>query len=441
MSRSPGAVAIAIALALLASACSTRSIWLTDWSTGRWSSQGPALLESADPELEAPQQLVASSGELRAIPLKWEPVLVGRVAGYLVERAATREGPFERLAQVSGRLNTRYVDAETVPPAGPSDEPTAAPEDGVTWFYRVRTFSESGQPAVSASSITTATTAPPPGAPEDLRAYSRQPRQVPLSWSASEDPLVHGYRVERSPTARGPFELVAELEGRHETTYIDVGLGDLRVFYYRVIATNSRGGLGSPTDPVQAVTKPEPLPPVKLHAAEQRLGINVLAWEPNVEADIVEYRVLRTRAGADRAAVVAVVPGDSSRVEDRAVGAGETMDYSIVAIDRDGLESSPAEPIRVVGEGYRLEASVEPGGVRLHWDGRAEEGYHGGHVFRQGLFQWRDLGFSAEDGFLDTSVEPGRRYRYSVVLETPDRQVAPRSQSLEVAVPEAAPDA
>ena len=64
-----------------------------------------------------------------------------------------------------------------------------------------------------------------PATPEDLRAYSHQPRKVPLSWRASDDPNVTGYVVDRSPTYRGPFEELARIDGRFETVYVDTDLG------------------------------------------------------------------------------------------------------------------------------------------------------------------------------------------------------------------------
>ena len=68
-------------------------------------------------DLPPPEGLRAVSGELRKVPLKWDPLLTGDVGGYLVERALTREGPFERLAPIAGELATTYIDHVTSPPS------------------------------------------------------------------------------------------------------------------------------------------------------------------------------------------------------------------------------------------------------------------------------------------------------------------------------------
>jgi fibronectin type 3 domain-containing protein len=434
--------AVALGLSLLG--CATDIRWLPGFRQ-----ESPAKISqlSLEPtaDLPAPEGLRATSGELRMVPLKWEPLLTGDIGGYVIERAAERDGHFEQIAKVSKRLTTTYLDRNTVPEAPPvSAAPTPDPildeapprRDGITWFYRVRAYASNGRLGSRASSLAVATTAPPPEAPEDLRAYSRQPRAVPLSWRASEDPNVVGYRVERSPTASGTFELLAEIDGRHQTVYVDSGLGDLRVFYYRVVAVNAEGGHGEASDPVRAVTKPEPLPPIGLHTIAKRLGANEVAWEPNVEEDLVGYRLYRTFEGEDSPALVASLDAGETSATDAAVGAGQKVAYTLVAIDRDGLESAPGDPIEVESERYGLSATVRPDGVHLEWRDRSEEGFRGGHVFRTALLQNKNLGFALENHFVDTAVRPGATYRYTVVLERIDQSLAPRSAPVEISIPE-----
>jgi fibronectin type 3 domain-containing protein len=248
---------------------------------------------------------------------------------------------------------------------------------------------------------------------------------------------VVGYRVERSPTASGPFELLKELDGRHQTIYVDQGLGDLRVFYYRVIAVNAAGGLGVATaQPVRAVTKPEPLPPIGLHTIDQSLGANTLAWDRNVEEDIVGYRLYRTLEGEDSPTVIASLASDEITAADDSVAAGQRVSYTLVAIDRDGLESGPANPIEVESEHYGLSATVRRDGVHLEWRDRSDENFRGGHIFRTALLQNKNLGFSLGNSFVDADVKAGTTYRYTVVLERIDQTLAPRSAPVEISIPE-----
>jgi fibronectin type 3 domain-containing protein len=186
---------------------------------------------------------------------------------------------------------------------------------------------------------------------------------------------------------------------------------------------------------VRAVTKPEPLPPIGLRTVEQRLGTNRLKWEPNVETDIEEYRLLRIREGADVPEVVASVPLDATTAEDDAVAAGERVAYALVAVDSDGLQSASSEPIGVECEGYGLSARGESDGVHLEWNPRAEEGFHGARVLRTRWFGGQELAFVHSDSYVDSDAKPGVSYRYVVILERPDSTRGPPSLPVAVEVP------
>lgn len=393
----------------------------------------PALIEGSPIALPPPEGVSAMSGELRTVPLRWDPVIGGDVGGYLVERAFAAEGPFTRVAVLAGSNTTLWVDNGA---KGTGTRSAAALGDGVTAFYRVRCFAESGRIGAEASGVVSAATAPPPEPPSGLRAYSHQPRQVPLSWKASDDPDVTAYRVYRSPSFRGPFEPLATVDGRFQTIYADTGLGDLRVFYYRVAALNRAGGEGRACEPVRAVTKPEPLPPLGLRVAAQRLGANRLVWEPNVETNLVGYRVYRERAGTESRELVTTLPPDQTSAEDTAVAADEPVRYSLVAVDEDGLASDPAQPIAVTSVGYEATATLRKDGVQLRWNPRTDEGYRGAHVYRHGLLSRSELGFVTGASFVDADAKSSGLRRYTLVLERGDKTLAPPSSPVEIRVPE-----
>jgi hypothetical protein len=416
----------------------------------------PVLYEGTDSNLPGPEGLRAKSGELRMVPLQWEALLTPDVGGYVIERATSREGEYERLATVANAHSTSYIDESAARPPPEPPPPTtteaidvAAPApavrddelpwtnglDAATWYYRVRAFTNAGELAAAPSSVVSATTAAPPEPPNELQAYSNQPRKVPVSWRASIDPTVTGYRIERSLSEFGPFETVAEIEGRHATNWTDQPLGDLRGFYYRIIAVNAAGGEGPPSEPpAQAMTKPEPLPPFELQITESRLGSNQLTWSPNVEPDVTEYRLLRQRGDGSNQ-IVAILPAWTLEAVDTEVGAGETVSYSLIASDGDGLESAPSTPRVVQSEGYGLRATPGPEGVHLQWYPRDDEGYAGARVYRHGILNQREFPPVGGSEFIDSDVVAARRYVYSVVLLDSEGHPAPRSKPIEVTIP------
>jgi len=374
-------------------------------------------------ELPAPSDVRARSGVFRAIPLVWDPAPQGDVAGYRIERAEAREGPFEEIVQLSGRGQLLYLD----------EGDTAHLSDAATRFYRVRSLDAEGRPGREASPVVVATTAPAPAAPHGLRAYSQHPRQVPLAWQASEDPLTRGYVVERSPARIGPYRRIAETHSRQQTAYLDHALGDLAVFYYRVSARNREGALGAPSPAVRAITKAEPLPPLGLRLTSQRLGANTLEWQPNVERDLSAYRLIRVGVEGTPE-TVATVPADVTTLLDSDVSSGEALSYQAVALDRDGLESRPSAPLGVRAQDYGLRVEATAKGVSLRWRPRWDEGYRGARILRKrGLFERRQRRVQS-DHFLDEEVEAGGRYHYVVTLEFPDGSPGPPSRPVEIFV-------
>ncbi len=408
-----------------------------DYFTPERAAEVPVLSEAPPARIAAVEGLRTLSGELRLIPLRWDPVLAGDVGGYAVERAIGAEGPFQRIAVVMGRFETAYTDRGTDLGAKQNARESAGDlGDGNTYHYRVRPFDSRGHLGAQVSPPQPGTTAPRPAAPAGFRAYSQLPREVALSWEPSADPTVAGYVVTRSPSANGSFRSVARPEGRFTTTWVDRELGDLRVFYYRVAARNAAGGASDPTAAARAVTKPEPLPPINVHISERALGRNVVAWERNVEADLAGYRVFRRREGAARDELVAEVSAETFRVSDDAVGAGERILYTLLAFDRDGLESERSDAAEGQSVDYGLRAEIEGSSVTLRWDEAVQRELAAVRVLRDGFFGDGEVARVTAASFVDRDAGAGSTQRYRLVGVRPDGGEAPASAVLEVTVPD-----
>ena len=349
--------AIALAAALLL-ACQT----LVDRVGRQLRREAPIDMERSV-DLLAPTGLRVNSTGARQISLAWDPVLVGPVSGYAILRAPP-EGAFAPVGRTGSRFETGYVDS------GRGAERLG---DGRTYRYRVHALDRGGSISLDHADVR-ATTDPPPEPPAGLRAYSNLPRRVVLAWDPNRSPDVSGYAVLRSPTLAGPWDRVAELEGRLTAVYEDPVPGDLRVLYYRVIAVNPFGGESDTSDPIRAVTKAEPLPPIGLEVADRQLGSIVLAWRPNVERDLHAYRVFRAErrsSGWGDERMIASLSRGEHAFTDARVACGQELRYRMRAVDADGLESDFSDPLEVTGEDLGLVAKRDPSHAwLLEWDAR-----------------------------------------------------------------------
>lgn len=369
-------VALALLAAMLGVACTGRFGWVTERMPG----SRPELTLERPSDLPPPEGLHATSTDDRRISLAWHPVLVGDVEGYAVLRSDAARGPYLQVARTDSRFATVVTDA------GESD---GALGDGRTYHYRVHPYDAEGRVSRSHAYLV-ATTAAGPEPPLDVQVYSNLPRRVVLSWEASAEVGVSGYTIYRCPSAAGPWERRAVIEGRMNTVHEDVVDGDLRVMYYRVGARNRFGNESGLTEPLRAVTKAEPLPPIELSVARRSLGRVDLGWERNVEPDLVRYEIWRAvrPRGVDPPEWgpeqhIGSVDADVTGFADRAVGCGVTLRYRLRAIDRDALVSEFSDTLEITGLDLGLELTPQEGGAwRLSWDPGRARGWRSIRVHR-----------------------------------------------------------
>ncbi len=391
----------------------------------------PALSETPNSALARVEGVRAVSGELGAIPLRWDASREAEVTGYVLDRAPHADGPFAFIATLSDRFRTVYVDRGLdLAPKRTAGQASGGLGHAETYYYRVRAFDRGGRIAAAAPTVVSGTTAAKPAPPGGVQAYSHLPRRIALRWLPASGPNVTGYVVSRSPSPSGAYATVARIEGRHQTLFLDERLPDLGVFYYRIASVDAAGAVGDPSGAERAVTKGEPLPPTGLRVAAQSVGANELSWEANVEPDLRGYQLLRRRAEGGEIEVVAELSFNATRAVDSAVAPGERVTYRLIAIDGDGLRSSPSDPLEISALDYGLRAHVTPEGVRLSWDAGAQAGFAETRVLAAGaLGSGNELGRSARAEFLHREGKPGARYQLIGVRK--DGSEAPASKLVE----------
>ena len=105
-------------------------------------------------------------------------------------------------------------------------------------------------------------------------------------------------------------------------------------------------------------------------------------------------------------------------------------------IEKGGFGIHMSGPsITVESVGYQLRATPGDDGVHLEWNPRREEGFLSARVYLHRPLRRSELAHVTGSRYVHTEVKPGRRYRYTVVLEKDEANPGPSSSPVEVTVP------
>ncbi len=295
------------------------------------------------PPPEPVRGLKGQSGEVRCVPLTWQPSPEMDVIEYHVFFARALDEQFVKLATVQGRTVTSFLHGG----ANPGDL-----EDEAAYYYRVSAVNAVGAFSAPGETVKVVTHQIPPVV-EGVAVESARPREVPVSWTPSADKAVTGYEIWRSLEGEDEWQQIKVLQDGQAARYLDRGgvqdpkkLGGLldgTNYAYRVIAFNAGGVRSSASAPVTARTKVVPATPANLRTISGLAGVVKLSWSANPEPDIRGYRV-EVSSREDRSfrelSFHESVPGSQLySAEESGLKVAVTRYYRVKAYDLDGLES------------------------------------------------------------------------------------------------------
>jgi len=385
--------------------------------------------------------LHASSGGLRHIQLFWEPSQDPTVKEYVIYRSQDKDGPFAKIGIVSGREQQTYVDKGQ--PSGYSRYGILA--DNSTYFYTIRTRNIVGVESVN-SPIVSAKTKGAPKPPTDVQAFDRQPKKVPLSWTAPPDPEVVGYAVFRSLRANGDFKQIDYVSGRESQQYVDDGswehpLKNNTTYWYRLRSVNVVEAQSPDSTTVHATTKAAPGAVQGLVAQNGLFRQVKLHWQPNPEPDIRGYEIFRGTIIDEIHNKIGSTGPDTTHYTDSGLSDGRTYWYQVRAIDSDGLIGARSAVIQATTkqppkrpEG--LKATIGPEGILLTWQASPEKDIDH-YEISSGSFLSGILGKSKSPSFIfHTDKKPGTELRFMVRAVDSNGLRSEYSAPLLVVIPE-----
>jgi fibronectin type 3 domain-containing protein len=262
--------------------------------------------------------------------------------------------------------------------------------------------------------------------------------------------------LERSLTAGGPFERMAVITDRFETSYTDAGfdlaskktkapgLGDGATYYYRLRAYDAGGHISdSASDVASATTAPVPSAPEALRAYSQLPRKIALSWQPVDDPTVAAYVVQRSPSATGSFEQIARLNGRfATTYIDPSLGDLRVFYYRVAAVNAAGGQGPATEPVRGTTKADPLApagleiASQSLGRNVLRWTPNVERDVSGYRVLRRRTDDPKPEVVATlppnQTTAEDTQVGADEVVRYSLVALDADGLESAESDPLEV---------
>ena len=256
----------------------------------------------------------------RKAKLIWRPHTNGRVSSYIIERKTPAQKEWHELVALEHRLSAEYIDTDL--------------EDNQVYLYRLRavTFDNIlSTPSDIVRIITKALPAPI----ENITVTTDLPKTINLSWKAHEQKDIKEYRVYRSESAKGGFELYKQTK---EPQLIDEIEGHGQNYFYKITAADFDGLESESPRSYHGQNLPRP-GKVSLHEAKIEGEKVTLVWKKTDERTTSYKIIKKEKLGWFKTKDTPTTTTETNYNTTQAPNIAVT--YIIYAIDVHGIESEP----------------------------------------------------------------------------------------------------
>ncbi|EGK8074155.1 fibronectin type III domain-containing protein [Campylobacter upsaliensis] len=361
-------------------------------------------------------QSLKSISDLSNVAFEWEPLYSENIQGFYLYRSSEKEPQMKLVATIKDKFQTHYVDTKL--------------ESGTKYQYMMKTFNEQGHFSEEGRVIEIATQ-PRPEPLAFVQAITNLPERIKLIWRPHTDLRVNAYIIEKKKVEDKKFAKIGEVKNRLSAEFIDEVKANEN-FLYRVSALTFDGVQSEPSEVLNSTSKALPPEITHLSASNDLNGKIMLSWDAPVYEDFSYFKIYATSSSFLPFTLLAKT--DKNSYEDIVQGAGESKQYKITMVDKDGLES-PMPKKGVEGKTLGLPASpsiilaqITSEGIVLEWadnDNRAVE-YE---VKRYGGDQNAIFKGIKEKRLRDIKALAGVEYSYEVIaIDELGQRSAPSSK-------------
>lgn len=270
-----------------------------------------------------------------------EPVLGGAILSWRQRPGSVSD---ERALPKGVRIYRRSAaEKESLPITRVADDQSGyrdhGLQDGTTYLYTMTAYNQAG--AESEQSVQLSLITPPKIA--GATAGSGKVRRIPVSWQVHPLGGVSGYTLQRAIAKEGPYQVIATLNDRQQTSYLDTGLTDKTTYWYRIVAFSKELGTGGPSDEVSATTRDLPPVPLNLSALQGEPRRVTLAWDSTTVPDdeLLGFYLYRGEPGQEKLARIAELAPDQRAYRDdkEQLKDGTAYSYVIASFNAGGAVS------------------------------------------------------------------------------------------------------
>jgi fibronectin type 3 domain-containing protein len=268
------------------------------------------------------------------VKIDWKQSKPGpAIAGYLVGRGNSDQGPFSPIAlQLLKPSTTSFIDSS----ASPNQEN----------YYVVTTFDTAGNFSNSYPAHVAMVDTIAPDAPKMAVGTIDTLGRVLISWHRPMAPDVAGYMIQRANALNHDFVPVSKGFVTDTAFKDSIPLRTLtKHIYYRVIAYD-RVRNGSLASNIVDISKPDIVPPVPAVFVNYKTTDTSiqLAWNKSTSVDLSKQYLYRKGATGDWVQV-ALLDNKQVMYNDTTVQKQVMYTYQLVSQDSAGLRSEPSFPI------------------------------------------------------------------------------------------------